>query len=305
MTVVLSYPARPPWLDPAAFPFHSRFCDLDDARMHYVDEGRGPTLLLVHGSPMWSFMYRHAIATLRSRFRCIAVDLPGLGLSTAPLRRGHAHEDAALRLTDFVRALDLKDMVLAVHATAGPAALAMAVGETPRLRGLVISNTFAWPLDGDPRLAFFVRLVSSRLFALFNVGLNALAHVTARIGRRNGRFDPAEREAILGPYRDRQARRHLQNLLYGVRVERERFAALERELSGLAHLPTLLLYGAHDNGYRAGFVDRWRSLLPDHRLALLPEAGHFPFEDAPEEATAALGRWLDELERPRSHTAGR
>ncbi len=283
---------RPGWLAAADFPFASRILEGDGARMHYVDEGEGPTLLFVHGSPMWSFMYRRAIARLSGRYRCIAVDLPGLGLSSAQLRWGHAHQDAAAHLRRFVDELNLRDAVLVVHATAGPAALEMAVAERERFAGLVISNTFAWPLDDDPTLAFFVRVVSSRLFGWVNVGFNLLARVAAWAGRRGGRFTGAERRAILGPFRNRQARRHLQNLLYGVRVERSRFARLQQRLPELAELPTLLLYGAHDNGYRAGFVERWQSILPDHEVAVLKDAGHFPFEDDPDGAVDALEGWL-------------
>lgn len=283
---------HPSWLDPTEFPFRSRFVELDGTTMHYVDEGSGPTLLLVHGSPMWSFMYRRVIADLSREYRCVAVDLPGLGLSRGPLRRGRAFEDAADLLQRFVHGLDLRETVLAVHATAGPAALEMAVRERGRFRALVVSNTFAWPLDDDPRMRFFVRLVSSRLFGLVNVWLNGLPRLTARLGRRTGRFSNAERAAILGPYRERQTRRHLQNLLYGVRVERDRFARLEQRLGGLADVPTLLLYGRHDNGYRVGFLERWRRILPRHEVAVLDDAGHFPLEDVPKQAVEVLREWL-------------
>ncbi len=289
---------RPDWLSPGEFPFRSRSLVVDGAALHYVDEGSGPVLLLLHGSPMWSFMYRRAISSLRARYRCIAVDLPGLGLSGAPLRPGHAYEDAARRLRAFVKHLDLRDAVLAVHATAGPPGLEMATQEPNRFSGLVISNTFAWPLEGDRRLAFFARIVSSRWFAWLNVTFNVLARVTAWKGRRDARFNEPERRAILGPYENRDTRRHLQNYLFGVRVERDRFSRLERNLSALAHLPTLLLYGAHDNGYRAGFLERWRSILPSSDVRVLENAGHFPFEDDPAATVEALSGWLESRRSP-------
>lgn len=277
------------------FPFRSRFLELGDATLHYVDEGEGPVVLMIPGSPMWSYMYREAIAGLRDRYRCIAVDLPGLGLSRAPLHRGRAFADATELLTAFVQRLGLRDVVVCVHATAGPCGAAMAVRERDRIRGLVISNSFAWPLDRAARLRFFVRLVGSRLFAFLNVRLNALARITARFGRRGGRFDPDERRAILEPFERVAVRQHLQNYLRGVGLERARFAALEHELPALADRPTLLLYGKHDNGYRAGFVHTWQRHLPRHQVEVLEEAGHFPFEDAPDVAVSALRGWLDAL----------
>ncbi|HVA59701.1 MAG TPA: alpha/beta fold hydrolase [Mycobacteriales bacterium] len=73
---------RPAWVDAELFPFQSRFVDIDGHTVHYVDEGSGPTLLLLHGNPTWSFVYRDVIRTLRNEFRCIALDYPGFGLST-------------------------------------------------------------------------------------------------------------------------------------------------------------------------------------------------------------------------------
>jgi hypothetical protein len=80
--------ARPAWVSESLFPFASRFVRIQDAQLHYVDEGAGPSLLFLHGSPMWSFMFRDTIGALRARFRCIAVDMPCLGLSKAPVACG-------------------------------------------------------------------------------------------------------------------------------------------------------------------------------------------------------------------------
>ena len=79
---------RPAWLSPALFPFQSRFLSADGTRFHYVDEGRGRALLFLHGGPMSSFMWRHPLDVLRRQYRCVAVDLPGLGLSRTELIRG-------------------------------------------------------------------------------------------------------------------------------------------------------------------------------------------------------------------------
>jgi haloalkane dehalogenase len=76
--------ARPPWLSEQLCPFESRYAHVNGANLHYVDEGSGPTLLLLHGNPTWSFLYRELIKSLRDRCRCIAVDYPGFGLSRAP-----------------------------------------------------------------------------------------------------------------------------------------------------------------------------------------------------------------------------
>ena len=74
---------RPQWLDEQLYPFQSRFVEVEGNRIHYIDEGSGPTLFFVHPGVGWSFMYSDIIQDLRSRFRCVALDLPGFGLSAA------------------------------------------------------------------------------------------------------------------------------------------------------------------------------------------------------------------------------
>ena len=75
---------RPAWVNQELFPFESHFVEVDGARIHYIDEGQGPVFLGLHGNPTWSFLYRHIVNGLKHRFRCIALDYPGFGLSTAP-----------------------------------------------------------------------------------------------------------------------------------------------------------------------------------------------------------------------------
>ena len=279
------------WLDKALFPFTSRYLSLGDCTMHYLDEGEGPLLLMLAGTPMWSFMYRELIAELREAYRCVVVDLPGMGLSRAALHRGKAFSVAADWLHRLVDKLRLSDITLVVHATSGPVALDMAARQPERIRRLVISNTFAWPLDRQPRLARIVRVVSSRLFGLLNTRLNLLPRITARAGRRAGRFSEAERRAILGPFHQHAARQHLQNYLRSLRTERDWLAGLEQRLGSLRDKPALLAYGRHDNGYRAGFLQRWQQLLPNHRVEVLDEAGHFAFEDDPQQMTHLIAQF--------------
>src|SRR6516164_8581179 len=238
---------RPAWISQTLFPFPSRFVGIEDARLHYVDEGNGPALLFLHGSPMWSFMFRHTIGALRDRFRCIAVDMPGLGLSTAPIACGREFERNSAYYRKFVQHLDLSNVTLIAHATAAPSALRMIIAEQRRASGIVITNSFAWSMRAFPPMWRFVRVVSSRPFRVLNERLNLLPRLTTRIGRNSGRFSKKECAAIIGPYRQRDARRHLGSLLYGLRSEVPFFEALRADLPKLRTTPLLLLYGVKDH----------------------------------------------------------
>ena len=284
--------ARPLWVSDRLFPFQSRFTTVGDARIHYVDRGSGPTLLLLHGSPMWSFLFRNTIGALSNQFRCIAVDMPGLGLSSAPVARGQEFERMANYYQKLVRQLALSDFILVMHATAGPPGLRMAISERDRIRGMVITNSFGWSMREYPTMWRFVRIVSSPPFRFLTEWLNLLPRITIRAARTTGKFDGAERGATLGPYQNRDARRHLASLLYGLKAEVPFFERLEADLKALRALPTLLLYGAKDHGYQAGFLDRWKRLLPNNSVTLLSNSAHFPQEDEPDAYTSALLNWL-------------
>jgi haloalkane dehalogenase len=285
---------RPAWISDELFPYTSRWIEVDGALMHYVDEGSGPVLLMVAGTPMWSFMYRHPIQKLRNQFRCIAVDLPGFGLSQAPLFPGKAFKRSADWLQGFVRTLGLTDFTLVVHATAGPSALEMAVREHERVRALVISNSFAWPPADQAPARQMVKIISSSLFRTLNFYFNLLPRLATRVARRNGRLSPQEKAAILGPFENQQARGHLQNFLLGIRVEREMFLTLQIRMAALRQKPALLLYGTHEPGFKAGFFDKWKQLLPNHKAILLSDSGHYALEDQPDRYTSELKLWLEE-----------
>jgi pimeloyl-ACP methyl ester carboxylesterase len=168
----------------------------------------------------------------------------------------------------------------------------MIISEQERAAGVVINNSFASSMRAFPSIWRFVRMVSSRPFRSLNERLNLLPRLTTRIGRSSGRFSTAECAAILGPYQQRDARRHLGSLLYGLRAEVPFFEALRTDLPRLRSTPLLLLYGIRDHGYRAGFLDQWKRVLPEASVTLLQNSGHFAPEDEPEAFTAALSRRL-------------
>src|SRR5262249_34671821 len=99
---------RPDWVSDELFPLTSHFADIDGHNLHYVDEGSGPVLLLHHGNPTWSFLSRDIISELKTEFRCVAFDYPGMGLSTAAPTFTFRASDLADVAEAFVEHLDLE-----------------------------------------------------------------------------------------------------------------------------------------------------------------------------------------------------
>jgi haloalkane dehalogenase len=136
---------RPAWVDDDPFPFESRFVTIDGHTIHYVDEGSGPALLLLHGNPTWSFVYRDVIHALRDEFRCVALDYPGFGLSSPRPGYRCLPEEHTHVVTAFVDALGLSGVTLVAHDWGGPIGLATVEQRPPRSTG------WCWPTPGPGR----------------------------------------------------------------------------------------------------------------------------------------------------------
>src|SRR3954462_3492603 len=143
----------PDWIDRAEYPFEIRTLTLSDGEMSYVDEGSGPVLMFVHGTPTWSFEFRHLIKSLSGRYRCIAPDHLGFGLSSRPARFAYTPEAHAAALREFVDQLGLDRITLIVHDFGGPIGLPLALDAPSRVECVIILNSWAWPLNDDPKMA--------------------------------------------------------------------------------------------------------------------------------------------------------
>ena len=120
--------------------------------MHYVDEGQGSPILFLHGNPTWSFLYRHLISSLRDRYRCVALDYPGFGLSDRPTGYGYTPGEQAGVVGEVVDQLGLDGMVIMGHDWGGPIGLAAACARPDRVAGLLLGNTWFWPSERRARI---------------------------------------------------------------------------------------------------------------------------------------------------------
>ncbi len=283
--------ARPAWLDEGLYPFDGRFVELEGCRVHYVDEGEGPPLLLLHGNPTWSFLYRDTINGLSDRFRCIAPDYPGFGLSTAPTSYGFTPAEHARVVEHFLLSLDLSDVTMMVHDWGGPIGLGIAGRHPERFRALVIGNTWAWPVNGDPHFERFSGLmggpVGRFLIHNFNVFVNLLIPAGTRRRRPSRRIMAAYR----GPFSERSSRGPTHVFPREIVGSRDYLAGVESGLVNVRDLPALIVWGDRDIAFRGAERERFERLFPNHRAVVLRGAGHYVQEDASEEIVAEIRAW--------------
>jgi len=281
---------RPAWVDDELFPFQSRFLDLDGHRVHYVDEGSGLTLLFLHGNPTWSFDYSTVTTLLREDFRCIAVDYPGFGLSTAAPGYRYLPAEHAAVIGGFVDALGLSNVTLVGHDWGGPIGLAVVQDRPEIFDRLVLTNTWAWPVS-DPLIQVMSHVMGSPIGRLLIRQLNLFVNVMIPIGHRlttptSGQMDhykkaldsPARREASAVFPRE-------------ITSSRAFLADIEAELEDIAALPTLIIWGDGDFAFGDKELRRWQQTFTDHETVIVSGAGHSVPSDAPEQFAAAIRRW--------------
>jgi haloalkane dehalogenase len=287
-------PRRPAWVDDKLFPFESRFVELDGNVVHYVDEGSGAILLMLHGNPVWSFVYREVIVALKGQFRCIALDFPGFGLSTGAPDYQYLARDHAALLVSFLDRLNLTHLTLVGHNWGGPLGLHAAQQRPDTFERLILSNTWAWPLNGDPSSEVFSRGMGNPLGRAMIRRFNLLINFFIPSAHKRRKLSDAEmehyRQAMPTP-----ERRHPAALLPGELVgAREFFTDLTDQISALEQLPTLIVWADNDPIFTDRYRKRLEKTFPNHTTTVLRGAGHFLQSDAPAEFSHAIETWWDD-----------
>jgi pimeloyl-ACP methyl ester carboxylesterase len=278
------------WVDRNAYPFTSHHLRLPAGRMHYLDEGPrdGPVLLLVHGTPVWSFVWRHLVRDLAVDHRVIAPDHLGFGLSDRPREWGFTPADHAAALADFVRELGLKEYVPVVHDFGGPIGLSGVLQDPARVRGVVLLNTWMWSLEGTSA-ARMSRLLSGQLGRFLYRRLNASPRflIPAAFGDRR-KLDRTVHRQYIEAFPTPESRNATWVLARELLASSEWYEELWSRRAALASLPALLLWGMKDPAFGPDALERWRDALPEARCVELEAAGHFVQEEAPEVAAAEI-----------------
>ena len=290
----------PPWLDRAAWPYAPRAFDLGASRLHYVDEGEGAPVVLVHGTPTWSFEWRHLVADLHSHARVIAVDHLGFGLSDRPLDAGYRPEDHAARFRAFIDGVcPTEKLTLVVHDFGGPIALDWALDHPDRIEHLVVINSWMWSFDDDPSMRRKARLAGSALGRWMYRRLNAslrLIMPSAYADKR--RLTPVIHRQDLEVFPDAGSReRVLFALAQSLLGSRAFFAALWQRRARLADVDVHLVWGTRDSAFPPAMLTRWQQAFPHARTTAIADAGHWPHEEAPQAVIEAMRATLTQITR--------
>jgi haloalkane dehalogenase len=282
--------SRPSWVDDELFPYASNFVEVLGNIVHYVDEGDGPVLLMLHGNPTWSFLYRDMIAMLRTQFRCVALDYPGFGLSRATPGYGFTAAEHADVVEAFVEQLDLTGVTPVVQDWGGPIGMTAAARRADRYRAFVIGNTWAWPRD-DRAITSFSAVMGGPVgrglierFNLFATRIIPSAHRRRRLSERELRHYTA-------PFPDARSRVPTHVFPAELTAATVLLEEASRGLEGFQDRPALVLWATKDPMFREQERRRWEQTFDRHETHLLHGAGHYFQDDAGYEAAHAVMDW--------------
>ncbi len=276
---------RPDWVDPVLYPFADHWAE----GLHFLDEGTGPTLLFVHGNPTWSFLWRGVVNGVRDRVRCVAVDLPGFGLSIAPPGYGFTPAEHAEALERLVVALDLRDVTLVVQDWGGPIGMRVAGRMPERFARFVILNTWAWPMRRPGGIVFSKVLggpVGRRVIAQ----RNAFVEWIIPAGTRTALPD-AVMEMYRRPFPTVASRKPTWVFPQAITGAGDWLAEVEGGLERIRDRPALIVWPTADPAFGPPERERWEGLFADHSTVLLEGARHYCQEDDPHGIATAIRGW--------------
>jgi pimeloyl-ACP methyl ester carboxylesterase len=263
---------------------------VDGLRIAYREAGAGPVVLLLHGWPTSSFLWRNVMGPLARRHRVVAIDLPGYGDSDKPLRRYDAAFFDSV-LDGFLAALGIGDVALAVHDLGGPVGLHWAAGRPDRIWALALLNTLVYP-ELHEEVADFARGLIDRHRRVEMTSDRFLADAM-RLGiADHSRVTPELVAGVTAPFRTDDDRQALARAGCGIR--RPELARIAEWLPSVA-VPVRVIYGVQDRALPdvADTMARVAADVPHAEITPLPDCGHYLQEDQPEVVGKLLATFFD------------
>lgn len=277
-----------PGLSPELYPFQGKFCTIEGHRLHYLDEGRGEPVLMVHGNPSWSFYYRNLIPGLREHYRCIVPDHVGCGLSDKPNDDAYSYT-LSRRVADLEALIDPLDLrqplTLILHDWGGMIGMTYAHRHPERIGRIILLNTAAFPLPAGkslPRSIWLGR--NTPVGSLLIRGCNAFCKGAAHYGVCTP-LSRAVRAGYLAPYNSWSNRVAVQRFVEDIPLgPGHPTHALIEEVQASLHQfrdrPLLICWGDHDFVFDHHFLAEWRRRFPEAQVHRFADAGHYVLEDA-------------------------
>jgi haloalkane dehalogenase len=283
------------------YPFKSHYLDIDGFNYHFLDEGQGDPVVMIHGNPTWSFYYRKLVQGLSQGFRTVVPDHMGCGLSDKPDVR---HYDYRLKsrvddLETLLHHLGIdKDITLVLHDWGGMIGMAYAVRHPERIRRLVVMNTAAFLPPKGKTLPMRLRAIRNvEAFAIPAVlGLNLFAR-SALFMAPFQKLPKDVQSGLIAPYNSWENRIATLKFVQDIPLRKNDpsyrlVKYVDDNLFKLRHIPLLICWGEHDFVFDSDYRLEWQRRFPDATVNTFSDAGHYVLEDKPDEILRRVKKFL-------------
>ncbi len=280
------------------FPFAPHYHTTNGFQMHYVDEGNGEPIVMLHGDPSWSYLYRNFIPALSQHHRCIVPDHMGMGKSDVPQEPyPYRLEHHIANLENLLLHLNLRNITLVLHDWGGPVGFGFATRHSESIKRLVLMNTWAfapWPGGPFPRLLEMIRSARGEKFVLEKNGYLEPALLGTTFHIEN--LTQLVMDAYRAPFPTPESRLAMLCWSRDIPVSETdpsyaEMKRIERNLPRFANIPILLLWGMKDSVLAEPVLRMWQGIYPNAITHEIEDASHFLQEDAPEQ----MVKWIKEF----------
>lgn len=285
------------------YPFRSNYLAINGLRYHYLDEGTGEPLVMIHGNPTWSFYFRHLINVFKDRHRVIVPDHMGCGLSDKPDTREYDFrlQSRINDLNDLMRHLKVdRPVTLIMHDWGGMIGLGWALKNLDRVKRLVIMNTAGFFPPGGKAIPIRLKLLRAPNpvmdWAVLHLNLFARAALYMCPRRR---LPAVVKKGLTAPYNTPKNRIATLKFVQDIPLRPSDYSGsivddVQKNLERICARPTLLIWGAHDFVFDRSYFDEFRRRIPHAQSHWLSEAGHYLLEDAPEKIAGIISNFLNQ-----------
>ncbi len=275
------------------YPFKSHFLQLGDHSLHFVDEGQGQPILMLHGNPTWSFYYRNLIKTFSEKYRTVVPDHMGCGLSDKPQTYDYSLETHIQNAYQLIKFLDLKKIILIVHDWGGAIGFGLATRYPDLFEKIIILNTAAYPSEHIPQRINLLR--QGKIGEWLTRKLNLFAWPATFMTTKK-KLPEIIKKGYLLPYDSWENRVAVARFVQDIPMEKEHktyevLSTIESKLKDLPH-PKLILWGGKDFCFNKHFFEKWVEIYPDANAHWYANAGHYVLEDALEEVSSEIWNFI-------------
>ena len=284
------------------YPFESNYFDLNGLKYHFLDQGKGEPVVMIHGNPTWSFYFRELVKGLSPQFRTIVPDHIGCGLSDKPdiKRYDYRLKSRVDDLESLIDHLGLKEKItLVLHDWGGMIGMVYALRHPERINRIAVMNTAAFLLPKGKKLPFSLWIVRNvKPFATLTVlGMNLFAYGALSMASYKG-LKKDVKSGLIAPYNCWSNRIATLKFVQDIPLsEKDPSYSLvkyvDENLYKLSHIPMLICWGKHDFVFDAAYLLEWQQRFPNAEVHAFSDAGHYVLEDVPDEIVILIKDFLE------------